>query len=219
MNLATGASSNIAAVGLAENLTTPVTYQWNLNAQYEFLPRWVLEIGYVGSHGIDQAATPLAGTGGGSGQAGGIPFNYARLVSPASPDPRTGVTVNTAGNTALRVPYLGIAPNASHFATEGSYKYNSLQATVRKQLSHGFQVQAAYTFSRAFTSFPIGVNTDPYLVWEYGLSPSYHPHRLVVNYLWNLPFGAQRGFVRSSSQRLDRVRCDYDSKRYTYLDH
>ena len=38
------------------NLTVPSTYQWNLNTQYEFLPSWLLELAYVGSHGIHQGA-------------------------------------------------------------------------------------------------------------------------------------------------------------------
>ena len=37
-------------------LTTPLMDEWNLNTQYEFAPNWVLELGYVGSHGIHQTA-------------------------------------------------------------------------------------------------------------------------------------------------------------------
>ena len=29
--------------------------QYNLNVQYEFLPTWVLEVGFVGSSGINLA--------------------------------------------------------------------------------------------------------------------------------------------------------------------
>ena len=50
VNPANNTSSNIAQQAIQSNLTVPVTYQWNLNTQYEFLPSWVLELGYVGSH-------------------------------------------------------------------------------------------------------------------------------------------------------------------------
>jgi len=49
-----GLTSNIQQNMVPQNLTTPLTYEWNLNTQYEFLRNWVLELGYVGSHGIRQ---------------------------------------------------------------------------------------------------------------------------------------------------------------------
>ena len=45
-------SSALATNMISQNLTVPVTYEWNLNTQYEFLPTWVAELGYVGTHGI-----------------------------------------------------------------------------------------------------------------------------------------------------------------------
>jgi hypothetical protein len=185
-------SSKISQIALSQDLGVPVTYQWNLNTQYEFLPSWVLELGYVGSHGIHQTSQSQSG---GQGSSSGISYNYARLVSPASPDPRTGATLNNTGNVDVRVPYLGINATASKLSSEASYKYNSLQATVRKRLSNGLQIQAAYTWSRAFFAYPQGVNTAPYYVMQYGRHAYYHPQRLVINYLWQLPLGQQKGLL------------------------
>ena len=52
-------SSQLGGGGLemSEKLTVPVTYEWSLNTQYEFLRGWVIEVGYVGSHGIHQFTT------------------------------------------------------------------------------------------------------------------------------------------------------------------
>src|SRR5262245_2071946 len=36
---------------VSPNLATPYIQQWNLNAQWEFKPNWLIEIGYVGSKG------------------------------------------------------------------------------------------------------------------------------------------------------------------------
>ena len=33
------------------DLATPYMQQWNVNAQWEFMPNWLVEIGYVGSKG------------------------------------------------------------------------------------------------------------------------------------------------------------------------
>jgi hypothetical protein len=58
-------------------------------------------------------------------------------------------------------------------------------------------MQAAYTFSRDFqtavNSNALTLN-DP-TIHVYGLSPNYRPHRLTVNYSWNLPFGNHQGFL------------------------
>ena len=66
------------------------------------------------------------------------------LASPTNPI--NGITVNTAANAALRVPYLGYTPPGfEETAFDGISNYNSLQVTVRKQFTHGFLMQASYT--------------------------------------------------------------------------
>jgi hypothetical protein len=196
VNPANNTSSNLSQTVLEQQLTVPVTYGWNLDTQYEFLPSWVLDLGYVGSHGIHDAATSMSG---GQGNATTVTYNQAQLVGVGAPCQSCSLfptlTTNTTANVPLRVPNLGIAATDISLSTLASYKYNSLQATVRKQFSHGFQLQAAYTWSRAFQSYPEGVNTYPYLAYKYGLNAYYHPQRVVINYVWNLPLGHQQGFM------------------------
>ena len=195
VNLATGASSNLAQTAVQENFTTPVTYQWNLNTQYEFLHNWVLELGYVGSHGIRQVGQSRSGAQGQGTTVQG--YNLAPLVgSDCTSCALTGVTTNTVGNVTERVPFLGISPTAPLIATQSSYKFNSLQITVRKQLSAGLQVQAAYTWSRAFIALPFFVNTAPYDLLTYEPNNNYRPHRFVISYLWNVPLGHADGWKR-----------------------
>jgi hypothetical protein len=177
--------SNLNIPYLDPHYVTPLVYQWNLNFQYEFLPTWVLEVGYVGLIGVHQAYS-------------GRPENEPTLASAANPV--NGLTTNTAANASFRVPYLGIAANGmSGAGTEGNVKSNDLQATVRKRLSHGVTLQAAYTWIRSFTTqnttalvnAGIGgfiyndvTNTSA----QYSLSSDYHPQRLAFNYSWQLPF-------------------------------
>jgi hypothetical protein len=197
--LAPPCSSNTSLTIFDPNITVPLTYEWNLNAQYEFLPTWVLEVGYVGSHGIHQATPGAANTAvGADGSPTSVPFNYAQLAGVGAPCVNcsvTGVTTNTTANVALRVPYLGVSPTSAYDQTNSNYKYNSLQVTMRKQLSKGLQLQAAYTYARGFEQSPQGVNTYPYIIQTY--SPEYfvRPQRLVINYVWNLPLGHQQGFL------------------------
>jgi Carboxypeptidase regulatory-like domain len=191
-------SSNLAPTSqISQSLTVPLTYEWNMNAQYEFLPSWVLEVGYVGSHGIHQADAALSSaTSNTAGSPATAPYNLAQLVGgPCVSCGVTGVTANTTANAVLRVPVLGVSPTAAQIVTNVNYKYNSVQATVRKQFSKGLQLQAAYTFARGFMQSPQGVNTYPYIVETYSPEFFVRPQRLVVSYVWNLPFGHQRGWV------------------------
>ena len=106
MNFATGASSNLTSLHPAENYLTPLVYEGNLNIQYEFLPTWVLELGYVGSHGIHQSVSNTQQIN--EAQLVGSPLGTNTFVAPAI---AAGlVTTNTSSNASLRVPYLGFAP-------------------------------------------------------------------------------------------------------------
>jgi hypothetical protein len=188
LNFANNAGSDLTEVFMVENLVTPLVYSWNGNVQYQLAPTWMIEAGYVGSHGIHLL------------NAGQI-LNGALLASPT--DPINGVTVNTTSNARLRVPYLGFSPTGLQAVdNQGDFKFNSLQLTLRKQLSHGLSLQAAYTYSRAFTTQgyatgipPSGGSTDinnP-LAPRYGLNPQYRPERLVITYTYQLPSGNLKG--------------------------
>jgi hypothetical protein len=125
----TGTTSNLSVVLANPKYLTPLTYEWNLNLQYEFLPKWVLEVGYVGSRGIHQVPDPSIFT------FLEHQINQAQLASPTNP--LNGITTNTVANAGVRVPYLGFAPSGvGSDETNGDSKFNSLQATVRKQFSH-----------------------------------------------------------------------------------
>jgi len=190
INVATGQSSSINAVEISQNLPMPLTDEWNLNVQYEFLPTWVLEVGYVGSHAIHQIA-------------GIRQINEARLISASNPvcGQGTCITTNTVGNASLRTPYLGFAPaGLDDDEWTGDAKFNSLQATVRKTLSHGLSLQANYTWGKALSNFnTIGLNQDSNdpnnTRQQYGpTNASYRPQRLAVNYSWDVPLGKPDGW-------------------------
>ena len=186
-NFQTGQTSNLNTPALTESLHTPIVRQYNLSLQYEFLPRWVLEAGYVGSSGNNLVDTY-------QGQ------NTPLLASPTTPI--NGITVNTTGNAALRVPILGYQP-AGYQVTgfNGISNYNSLQVTVRKQFSHGFTMQASYTWSKDLTTLSqanvnnisADSNIPEDLGQQYGPSWFSHPNRFVVNYSYDLPFGQHTG--------------------------
>ena len=190
-----GLSSNISPTSY-QDLTIPLTYEWNANVQYEFLPSWVLEVGYVGSHGIHQASPGAVQNNTADGSPISTPYNVAQLVGgPCVSCGINNVQLNTTANAFLRVPALGITPTAAQLETVSNYKFNSLQATLRKQLSHGLQLQAAYSWSRGFEQVADGSNTYPYIVQDYAPEYFVRPQRLILNYVWNLPAPRMNGIV------------------------
>ena len=89
----------------------------------------------------------------------------------------------------------------------GNSIYNSLQLKVTHRLSHGLQVQGAYTWAHA-----IDDSNDPYspavgnrsfarnsraLKEERGNSDNDIRHVAVISYVWEIPFGKGKRFLNS----------------------
>jgi hypothetical protein len=182
-------TSSLSQQALDPNLMTPWTYDYNFNIQYALTPTTSLEVGYVGTRSEHLVAgtvlnTPLIATA-------SAPVNCA--------GPAGCITTNTAANAAQRVPVLGITSNGvSYGSNVGDAESNSLQATVRKQFSHGFQGQAAYTYGRVFTDVSGTVFTGGYAgtvtsndptnrAQMHGLADYNRNHRLVINYSYQVP--------------------------------
>ena len=188
-NFATGQTSSLNVPFLDEVLHTPMVRQYNLGIQYEFARNWVLEVGYVGSSGLNlldeyhNNNTPL-------------------LASPSNPI--NGITTNTVENIQFRVPYLGYqAVGVRGTGFDGTSNYNSLQVTVRKQFSRGLMLQAAYTWSKDLTDLYDSVansNNASNLTQQWGPALYSRPQRFVVNYNYDLPFGTHSGLLGRVSE-------------------
>ncbi len=188
----TGSYSALSAPTIPQKLHTPLVRQYNVNIQYEFAPTFVLQAAYVGSSGIN-----LVNQYGDS--------NIAQLASPTNPI--NGQIANTIANIPLRVPLLGYGSGLVQPANfNGVSMYNSLQVTMTKQVSHGLQMQVAYTWSKAMTdlqeepggsAFELGamMNNPSILRDSYAPSPQNIPQRFVVNYQYDLPFGHYTGVL------------------------
>jgi hypothetical protein len=162
--------------------------QFDLDLQYRHKSH-VLSIAYAGATGTHLAL--------------GRSNNQPLLASPSNPV--NGLTTNSVANTAERVPFVGLAPLIFRVESSGNSIYNSLQATVKKDLSHGFQFLAAYTFSKSIDDAgdslgtPLGggfgrplfgqlvYNNQNNVAAQRGVSDFDRTHRLVMSGTWNLP--------------------------------
>jgi len=165
----------------------PLIREYSLGIQYEFAPRWVLEVGYVGSSGIN--LTDYNHNHNGAQLA--TPTNSLSYTCGADGSPNI---CNTANNASFRVPVLGYEPIGLESSDNNGYSnYNSLQLTVRHQFSRGLSMQAAYTWDKdlsdVFYANSANINDANCLKCQYGRVSFDRPQRLVVNYSYDLPFG------------------------------
>jgi hypothetical protein len=116
-----------------------------------------------------------------------------------------GLTTNSTANAAERVPFVGLSPLLYRLESSGNSIYNSLQATLKKDVSHGFQFLAAYTFSKSIDdagdslgaaiagTFGLPItgqvvyNDQDNVAAQRGVSDFDRTHRLVISGMWSLP--------------------------------
>jgi Carboxypeptidase regulatory-like domain/TonB dependent receptor len=187
---ATGLTSQgIFGLIVPRHFVTPATQQWNLSLQRELGKRWILEVGYVGTHSIHLRETRT------SLQAQDVsPSNP--LVITAANGQQFKITMNTTANgpaRSLSLPINGYS-GMQLFADDAYSHYHSLQTTLSRRWGAGY-FQAAYSFSRSTdatssgnTAFNTAFNDESTLVASRGLSDFDRTHRFVLSYRYDLPF-------------------------------
>jgi hypothetical protein len=202
-------TSNLSVPFLATQIHTPTIRQYNFTLQYEFAPSWVFEAGYVGSSGINL-----------------LDYNHnvnTALIASAG-NPVNGITTTTASNVFYRVPYVGYAPAGLQVtAFDGTSNYNSLQLTVRKQLSRGLLLQGSYVWSKSLSDViadSANSNNAGNLAQQYGPTYFNRPQRFVINYSYELPLGHQNGFVGKLTEgwSVSGVTTIQDGTPFTFVD-
>ncbi|PWU02320.1 MAG: hypothetical protein C5B51_21030 [Terriglobia bacterium] len=175
---------------LDPNIKRNYVYQYNFNIQRQLTASTTLVIGYTGSHGIHN---PFLDEGANSV----LPVNIGKPAPGVGyywPIPYT-LGTGGAGNAALLNPSLGVI--RSIMWQSRSY-YNALQVKLDKRVSHGFQVQGSFTWSKsiddtsgsaAADTFTNEWNAPPWydLRLNRGLSGFNVGRNLVINGLWNAP--------------------------------
>jgi hypothetical protein len=197
------------------NVQPALDYQWNLAVQHQFWGDTTFQIGYVG-----QRATHLM-----------VPFSYTQRVllpnagcasmnppvtnPPTAPVPCTDPSPFFAKNPTF---YNTISTVAGGTQSNGTMGYNSLQAVLQKQMSHGLQYQLSYTYSKCMSN-----STGYYGAWNNALSASaywqniYDPksewapcyydatHILSAYAVYELPFGRGKSLGKDLNKVLNTV--------------
>ncbi len=180
---------------LDKNLRTPYTQSWNVGIQRQLGGGMALEVDYVGSgtHRLFRSVDgnpPLPALVAAAHADGSLPLNIsggALRFGPLGNPPLPQVT----GNLAFEEPVV--------VKSIGNGTYNGLQSVFNKQFGHGMQFQAAYTWSHAIddaadplvaTAGNRNIARNSFNLKEERGSSDYDlRHRLIVNYVLEMPFG------------------------------
>ena len=162
--------------------------QYDFDLQYQ-RKSYVFSVAYAGAKGTHLAL--------------GRSNNQPPFASPSNPV--NGLSTNSVANAPERVPFVGLSPYIARLQSSGNSIYNSLQATLKKDMSHGFQFLAAYTFSKSiddagdslgaalgggFGTPILGeqvFNNQNDVAAQRGVSDFDRAQRLVISGTWNVP--------------------------------
>lgn len=180
---------NLFTLQVPRHYRVPSVQQWNLTIQRDLGRKFVLEVGYVGSHTVHLREVHDA--------------LQSVLVSPQNPLVVTGVngqqftiTKNTAANALARSRFQGVNGYSAFeaFVDDAYAHYHSLQTTLSRRFASSY-LQAAYTFAKSTdatsssnTAFNTVFNNQLNLRGSYGPSDFDRRHRLAVSYLQNISF-------------------------------
>ena len=171
-NLA-GADLTQVTINYLRDKGLPTYYEYNFNIQRELPHNVLLQVGYVGTHGVN------------------LPNRYDANQA-STFDPNHPLTI------AQRVPYptLGfVSANASSSFSN----YNALDLHIERRFNNGFALIASYSWLkdmgiRTYDNYTVFYEDN--VRRNYG--PSYNAHHAVISYIYALPFGPGRPVLGSA---------------------
>ncbi len=185
---------------------SPYVQQWMTGAQYSLGNNDLIDISYVGNHGVHVLAQylewdemPASALALGPQLVSQVPNPFFGHITASG----CGLDQPTVaqGQLLRRFPeYCSVteAPPAA-----GGSTYNALQATYRHRWHSGLDMNVSYTYSKfmdnvqgsagwAFPGSGSSVRNSYNLAAEHSLDVTDTPHSLVVNYNYELPFGKNK---------------------------
>ena len=160
---------------------TPYIQEWDFDLQHTFGSNLLVDLGYLGNTGQK--------------------LYQRRNLNVPTPDP-TGTIPITA-----REPY----PDYSWilWAYNGGWSsYNALALRVEKRVSGGLYLLGSYTYSHALdlgTTDDFSASECCFKILDKGNGDADVRQRLVLSYVWELPFGHGKRFLPGAGATIDRL--------------
>ncbi len=171
------AGLNLSASAFDYNSPNTKVTSWDLDLQRQITPTLMVDASYVANVGVDVMTS--------------LPFNYPEpgqdLVNP---------TTGQSNSIQQRRPYYSLDPgltSVSMRAFAARSDYDAFQLKIEKRTSHGLSFLAAYTNSKDLIGGELFNNPD-LIMSQYSPSEFDVSQRLVVSYVYQLPFGRGKQF-------------------------
>lgn len=193
---------------LAPEQKNPYSIRWNFGIQQELTKNTILEVVYMGNHGVHLPVTFTQLNGLPRSVLSTSPVRDQALITALTasvPNPFKGlVTSGTpSGNTTTVAQLLARYPqfplgysNGTYSGSGGVYVqdlpvgssyYNALNVRVERRLSNGLSARFIYMYSKLIDQTTWLNDTDA--APEHRISPFDHPHRFVTTLRYELPIG------------------------------
>jgi hypothetical protein len=189
----------------ADEMSTPYNQQWNFSIQRHITNAMMVEVSYAGNKGTHnelaqgdlgqlrpEQLTPA------NNLLALVPNPFFGLIDPAS----TLGAANVQRGRLLRGQYAAFTSVGPGSPAWGNSSYHGMQVRFERRFGGGASMGVAYTWSKSMADSSDGIWNDGQGTlrnWhcrscEKSLSSYDIPHRLVVNFNYELPFGKGHHF-------------------------
>jgi hypothetical protein len=193
--LLTQAGANLQAP--LRDTVSPWTIQYNVNVQRELPWAMFVEIAYVGTRGFDLSTVGESGLS--LNQLDPQSMSLGSALNQQVSNPFYGIVNNgvlsqpTVARGQLLRPYPQFTDIIPLYHSGAKSRYNALQITGRKRMSHGLMLEGSYTYAQA-REIGMSHQNSYDLEASWALASYDIKHRFVISYLYELPFGRNRRF-------------------------
>jgi hypothetical protein len=185
----------------------PYSERWSFDLQREMPGGFLLDLAYVGNHGIHLSVTR---------QLNNTPLQYLstspsrdqttiNYLTSTFPNPFYGlnsVYTSTTNRLTLLEPFPEFGA-ISETDQAGYSHYNALQIQAIKRFARGFTLKGSYTFSKLLDATSFLNNADPG-PW-YGVSQYDHTYAFAITGVWELPVGRGKPFASNVPKLVNGV--------------
>ena len=201
-------SVGTATEGVLRNTVTPYTMQWNFNVQRALPGDMTLQVGYVANRGLQLQRNSESGLD--LDQINPVYLSLGSHLNDLVTNPFYGF-VNAGVLASPQVsrgqllrPYPQFTSVIPIYSSGSSSTFQSLQTTFKKRFSHGLQFEGSYVWSKVIDNGTS--HQDSYNILADRAVTSYDiPHRFVISYIYELPFGRGRHFGANTSKVVNLV--------------
>ena len=189
--------------------------RWDLGIQQSLTPNTLLEVLYVGNHGVHLPVATQNLNAPRVQYLSTTPYRNQALANAYSTkvaNPYSGLLPNSSANNSSTVNYSNLVYPYPQYGTSavniqnqtiGQSYYHSAIVHIEQRKKHGLLLTANYSFSKLTEADTFRNEQDTYL--EHRVSPFDHTHHFTVGSTYELPFGQGKMFNFGGNRLLNEI--------------